>query len=802
MLRNMLAAALRHLARGKLYATIAVSGLAVGLCCALLAALYIRSEYSYDHFVPGYQNVYLTTLTINISGRPSFHIPDTPAQMAGFMKEKFPQITSVTRMVLERGDVQTRAGNVERMLPLYSVDPSFFATLPLKVIAGDAASVAQPERLMMTREDARTFFGDANPLGRTLTILLSDGTRHTVTVGALLEEIPQNRTQLQARLFISGVTAWTHLAKLDRRLIPIRGLSSEVRTYLRLRAGASPLSMHADMQKIIPALAERVKPPGEKDSEPDDEAPKADLVRIDHVHLNADMNPGFSNRIMMAAVLGLVVLTIAVVNFVNLLTARSGLRSLEVGIRKLAGARRSVLVLQFLGEAFIHVAIAVLLAAAMTELLLPHVNSFLEADARFEYWKEPALLGWIALGAATLSILAGSWPALVLSSLRPVSSIHGARLSRNRGGLLRQVLVSVQFALLIGLVIAAGVVYLQRHYATQAALRFDTDQMLILDRRCTLALLTELRKLPGVRDAGCSDQTLIGDGWGATTGKTREGQTITINISWIDDRVLGLYGIKPLAGRMLTASDFDASTGRGSTRYLINESAMRRLGFKSPAAALGPYPLNNLQEIIGVLPDFSMGFVDMRIQPTMFYADVGNFSRTNVKLKGTDVSPTLAAIDRVWHETGGTGVLKRYFYDEHVQRMYEGMLREGHAFGIVSVVAVLLACLGLLGLAASVAEQRTKEIGIRKAMGANTSDVLRLLLWQFSKPVLWANLLAWPVAGWAMTRWLDHFVYHVDLPLWLFPTAALAALLIAIATVSAHSLQVARAKPVAALRHE
>jgi len=800
MFRNMLAAALRHLARGKLYAAIAVLGLAVGLCVALLAGLFIRSQYSYEHFVPGYQNIYLATLTLNITGRPSFHIPESPSQVAGVMKELFPQIASITRLAQDR--VQLRAGNVERQLSIYSVDPTFLQTLPLKVISGDATALAHPDQLVMTRDDARTFFGDATPLGRTLELQQQDGSRHTVTVGALLEDIPQNRTQLQARVFISGQTAWTGLARMDRTK-PVRGIQSQVRTFLRLRSGASPASMRDGLPKVLPTLVQRLTPPDAKDPHSDDDAPRLDLLRIDRVNTNPDMNPGFAPRIVMAAVMGLVVLAIAAVNFVNLLTARSGMRALEVGIRKLAGAKRGALVLQFLGEAFVHVALAVLLAVAMTELLLPHVNAFLDADARFEYWKEPRLLGCIALGAVALGVLAGLWPALVLSSLRPVSSIHGARLAGTGRGLLRSALVTVQFALLTGLIVAAGVVYLQRHYATQAALRFDTDQMLILQAPCTPARVAELRKLAGVRDAACSDQTLIGDGWGASSFKTRDGRPITINSSLIDDRVLGLYGIKPLAGRMLASTDFDATAGRSSTVYLVNETAMRRLGFKSPAEALGPYPMmNELKEIVGVLPDFSMGPVDQRIQPTVFYADVNNFGRINIKLKGTDIPPTLIAIDRIWRDTGGTGALNRFFYDEHVQRMYEGMLREARAFAIVSGVAIVLACLGLLGLAASVAEQRTKEIGIRKALGADTSDVLKLLLWRFGKPVLWANLIAWPVAAWAMQRWLDGFVYHVNLPLWLFPAASMAALLIALATVSAHSARVARARPVTALRHE
>jgi putative ABC transport system permease protein len=258
-----------------------------------------------------------------------------------------------------------------------------------------------------------------------------------------------------------------------------------------------------------------------------------------------------------------------------------------------------------------------------------------------------------------------------------------------------------------------------------------------------------------------------------------------------------------------------------SKRFLINEAAMRALGFSSSSAALGPFPLtsetfgsgfggaaNVLEEIIGVVPDFSLGPINARIGPTVFYADPIQFSTISVKLRGTDIPATLAAIERVWKDTLGRmgdppiGKLRRVFYDYRVELMYQSMLREARAFGIASLVAISLALLGLLGLAASMADQRTKEIGLRKALGAATGDVLRLLLWQFSKPVLWANLIAWPVTGYLVQRWLSGFAYRIDLPLWLFPAAALAVLLVALATVSAQALAVARLKPVVSLRHE
>jgi putative ABC transport system permease protein len=798
MLLNASAAALRSLHRGKLYMAIAVLGLGVGLCVALLAALVIRSQYSFDHFIPGYRDLYLATLDMRAPGRPSQVIPETPAQIAGLMRGRYPQVQSVTRIAGQR--VALRAGDVELSTEIYSVDANFFDTLPLAVYAGDpAAALAQPDRVVMTREYARRLFGDLPPLGRVVEVLLRDGSRQVVTVGALLEDIPAERSQLQSQVLVSATAAWTRLARLDARTTRVQGLSSEVRTVVRLQPGASPVPMGDTM----PAMLEQfVRESGALKGEAWN-GPRLGLLRIDRVNTDPAMNEGFETRILMTIVLGGVVLAIACLNFVNLLTARAGMRALEVGVRKLAGAGRGTLAIQFLGEVFVLVVVAMLLAMAMTELLLPWTNAFLEADARFDYSNDVAVLVAMLLAALLLGLVAGFWPALVLSALRPLGAMHGAGLARRGGGRLRQVLVGAQFALLIGLAVAAGVVFLQREYAMRLALRFADGHMVVAEMGCTPARLAGLRRLTGVRDAACSDTTLIGDGFGASSGKTRDGQPITINVSWIDDHALGMYGIKPIAGRMLLPADFDAGTGRPSTNYLINEAAVRRLGFDSAATAIGDYPLvNGLKHIVGVVPDFSMGPVSRRIEPTVFYADPNNFSRVSIRLQGDDIPAALSAIDGIWRTTGGNGRLNRFFFEERVEQRYQSMLREAQAFGALSAVAVALACLGLLGLAATVAEQRTREIGIRKALGATTGEVLRLLLWQFSKPVLWANLIAWPVAGWAMQRWLDGFVYHIALPLWLFPAITVATLLIALATVSVHALRVARARPMAALRCE
>lgn len=820
MFRSALAAAVRYLLRGKLYAAIAVFGLAVGLCAALLATLYIRGRYSFEHFVVGYENVYqATTITPEEGGGKDYSL-QTPQMLAALMKQRFPEIASVSRITfqgatLRRGDLEL--GGREGDPSIIVVDPEFFSTVPIAVLAGDPiATLAHPNNVVMTREYARRFFGEDSPLGRTLEAE-NGGQVVTLTVGAVVDDFPANSSRLfeGPGVFVSSESSWTRLYSYAH---PPQGASPAflrgyARTLVRLHPGSGPESV----RKGLPELAQRL--PGWSAGE------HLDLIRIDRFETDPNYNPSITTDIFGVAALALVILLIASVNFVNLLTARSGARALEIGVRKLAGASHATLVLQFVGEALLYVAAAVVLAVAMTELLLPHFNAFLMANAEFHYWKEPELLGWLLAGTVLFGFLAGFWPALVLSRMSPIGAIHGTRLVRGRGGLLRELLVAVQFALLIGLILRTGVTYLQRNYGMEQALRFDTDHVLVLDTGCSPVRMTELRKLAGVLDAACSRPQLLG-GDGTSNGievQTRDGRKLPMAGVVIDDRMLQLYGVRLLAGRELTADDFGVGVnGRHSTRVLINESAMRALGFASPAAAIGPYPLMKdtpalsdgrpagagFDEIVGVVPDFSMAKASQRIAPTVFYADPQVFMTISLKLKGSDVPETLAAINRVWKSTLGrggdrpVGKLSYVFYDDRVARMYYPMLVEERAFGFMALLAIFLALLGMLGLAAAAADQRTREIGIRKALGATTGDVLRLLLAQFSRPVVWGNLLAWPIAGWLIQRWLNGFAYHIDLPLWIFPATALATVLVALATVAAYAVRVARTRPVVALRHE
>ena len=802
MFRNCLAASLRHLSRNRLYSAISVAGLAVGLCVALMAGLVIRNQYSYDHDLSGYERTYKVLMALSAPGMARQYAPLTLLPLAAQLPQQFPQVEAAS-LVHEEDASVLRAGTTSSET-VYWVDPNLPRVLPLPQSAGDvAAALRTPDGLILSRSDARRFFGRDAPLGELLVVA-----GHPMVVRAVIQDRPANSSDTGWGIIASRASSFApNIAKqADAYRKSGSPPFSEGATYVRLRSGADAAALNRNLSQFLPhSLA----------------LWSLQLVRIDRLNTHEGLHPGFHARMMMLEVLGVVVLLIAAINFVNLQTACAMLRAREVAIRALAGAGRPTLAAQFLGEALVHAAAAMLLAVALTEWLLPRVNAFLDAGARMDYRSDPWLM--VSLTGATLlcGLLAGAWPAFVMSGFHPLSVLRGAG-AAPRGVGLRQGLVALQFALLISLAICAGVVFRQRTFALHEALRMDTDQVLIIgvpvaaQNRETFG--EEVRKLPGVRALAWAESALLGSsGFGPLRSinelvtHTKGGKAVSLNQIGADFDIFDFYGVRPLAGRL-------PAMGEARTldpAYLVlNETAVRKLELGPPAQAVGK-PLNLgtpdnpgtpdhpfEPKLLAVVPDFSLGSVAEAISPTIYYQTARRPQLINVRLAGRDIAETRAAIDALWNKVGNGHPLLQFFLDEHLERHYHDVLRQSQAFGICALIAVALSCVGLFALTAAAAQRRTKEIGIRKALGANTGDILRLLLWQFSQPVIWGSLFAWAVTAYTMRRWLEGFAYHIDLPLVLFPAATVAALMIALATVSTQSILVARARPTAALRYE
>jgi len=813
MLRNYLAAALRNIARSRIYAAISILGLAVGLTAAIVVGLIIRNQLTYDHFIPGHERTYLVTTIAIPKGHPVLYQPLSPSWTAEHIRMGVSGLEAITRA--DRGEVRLRSGQIEAREKIYWPDPNFFDVLPLPASSGDLRSaMRRPDSIVLTRSKAREYFGRDDPIGESLLVSAiepAQGTgfkgTHAMTVSAVIDDLPAT-TELESGIFASAISSYAPPSILDADPHNRPGTGAIFltgRTYVRLLPQASIENVRAAMTGVVSSVfPPNTFPPGIGAS--------LELVPVDRVNLHPQLNPGIRSRLAMLVIVGTLTLLVATINFVNLAVARSPRRALEVGIRKVSGARTRDLLLQFVGESMIYAGVAVCAAVALTELLLPRISAFLDLSATLDFRRTPSLLGWLIVLTLAFGALAGLYPAWVLREFRPARVLH-AFSAGMQGGRVRQALVTVQFAILIGLVIAGGVTYEQRNYAAHEALRLNTDQMLVIRAPCDTALENGLRALPGVTGTFCSDPAFLTRG-SFGNYRLRDGSTTAIDTVPLEFGLFQLYGLQPVAGRIPSGAAGD-SAKRGPAGYVLNESAVRRLGFSSASAAIGQLlPFADQQPvvpIVAVVPDFSFDTIHEQMRPALFMEAgpnpdplVGRISYRllSVQLQGRDIPETLAAIDALWKRTGHTEPIDRFFLDGYIQNLYLSVLRQAQSFAACAGLAVLLACLGLAGLSTALANQRTKEIGIRKAMGAEMPDIVRLLLWQFAKPVLWAALLAWTVAALLMNRWLEGFAYHVSLDPKLFIASAAGALLLALATVAGHCYVMARAKPILALRYE
>ncbi len=823
MLGNPLAAALRHLARNRFYSAISVIGLAIGIAAALSAALVIHSELHYDQFFPGYEQAYRVTVVETTPDRGVKHDAYTSPRLRQVLM-LHPAEVAATARIIGTEEVRMRRGNVEALERVYWADPSLFEVLPLPSLSGNLRdALRKPDGIVLTRSIARKYFGRDDPVGEILTITLvphpiipsmqplfgqpASGS-YVMTVAAVIEDLPGG-TQLGTGVFLSGLAAFSALTQLDKARIDADDSNfyfSAVATFARMAAGPSLRHLRDADADIV----KRMYPRKGADS-------KLSLkyVRVDRMHTDPVFNPGLRPRLGMTGLIGALILFVACVNFVNLLTAQLAARAKEVAVRKATGASRASLAAQFIGESFVYVALAGVLAAALAEWTLPELNAYLDFRTPADWWRGLGVWTCAVGGAVALAVLVGAYPALVLSSLRPVKVFNGAHALPRSSDLVRRILVTLQFSVLIALLITAGVIWQQRRFATTEALRVETDQVLMIRSDCRDGLLAGLRALPGIRGVACLAGNLLGETNLSGLVYRADGRPPPhpIALMPLQRRALDLLGVRPIAGDW---SHADAPVDDGAqdrNGVVLNDKAVHDLGFASAQAAVGQtvqgvvsfgeqLPTEQ-KRIAAVVRDFSLLPVDSPIPPTVYFpAPSTTYDLMAVKLAGAAIPETLVAIDRVWKTTGHTTPIDQFFLEDHIQTLYVRVLREAQAFGVFALVAGLLAGLGLIALSASVAERRTREIGIRKATGARTLDIVRLLVWRFTKPVVWANLIAWPIAGYGMNRWLHGFALHTDLQPWLFVAASVIALLFALLTVSAHSFRVARASPVLALRHE
>jgi putative ABC transport system permease protein len=813
--RHYVALAVRNVARAKLYAAISVVGLAIGFGAAALIGLYVHDELTYDRWLPNHDRIFQVSASAS-TGAPS---GVGPSDLGKWVEEEYPELEHVTRLFRDYQAflVPSDRTDFKANEQIVWADANVFGVFRLPVVAGSLdGALDKPDSLVLSRRTAAKYFGKPeSAVGKTL---LLNG-QQPMVVTAVIAPLPSSTHLGTIDVLAAAHAPYSPTALQDRTPITIFGGKLwNSATYFLLK----PHEPIEPLRESLKTLIDRHAPLSVDARRKPSEIWALTLRPIGAIHLSSNdlKNPDGQalSAVYTVSAIGLLIVLVASINFVNLLTALGVRRALEVGVRKALGAQRRDLFKQFMTESFLYVGVGAAVGLGLAWLALKPLNVFLQRTIDLSMFAEPRLIVGTIAFLALVAFLAGLYPALVLSAYRPATVTRGGRVSAGQAGV-RQVLVVLQFAILITLLISTVVTYRQMHLGMREALRQSTDPILLV-RGCNETLKAEMLRARGVVAAACS---MGAPQWGFQLGsaiKRGDRESTPMRYLPLDFGFFELFGMKLAAGRY-----WDPSLGTESTppdnvwkvpeAIVVNETAARALGFGTPGEAIGQVvtfshlfrqpatftPAHDAN-IIGVVEDFQIGSVHDAIPPAAFYVDVGNANYLNLKLDGRSTPEALDAIDRVLKDYGGPAPPQKTFFSASVQNMYLGLLRQTTLFSVFVLVAVLIAVLGLIGLAAHAAASRTREIGIRKALGGGRWTITRLLLWQFSRPVLLANLIAWPVAYWAMSAWLAGFAKHVALDWWLFAGAAALTLAVAIAAVLVHTWGMAGTRPVTALRYE
>jgi putative ABC transport system permease protein len=710
------------------------------------------------------------------------------------------------------------------------VDPDFFQIIKLPLLQGDPGRVFRdPQSLVLSESAPRKYFGTTNVIGKIISTTANCEVADTaclsrmipLKITGVMQDIPYN-SQLEGDIFLPN----TSIADRNSKAAKLSWHTENGFGYVKLAPGANP---HAVIAKMAPILDRTIT--GELTSAGNplkgSQAYTVHLTRFVDVHLTSEhwrfsiKPPGNWTTVYGVGIVGVLILFVACFNFMNLATARALLRAREIALRKTHGANRGQLIVQFLGEAVLMALLSLVLALALAEVLQPAFGRFLQHPIALHYASDWPLMLIILGVTIAAGLVSGSYPALVLSGFRPATVLRANNTGQAGSGRFRNALVVLQFAVSIGLGIAAAVVFTQISFARNIDLGFRKDNVLVVSGAGLLTIegregfVQELRSNPDILDLAMIN-ILPFDTSQMTSSVQLVGhpEYIELNERVIGTNAVQLLGMKLVAGRMLSdkraqdqvdeGNKGDGVSSNDGHNVLIDETAASRLGL-TPQQAIGRtiiYEKKSHLNIVGVLADAKFGGARESTKASIYLYDPKFAAAAMIRIRPDAIPQTLSFIDRAWHGFAPTKAMQRYFLDDNFGKLYQADERQGKMFGIFVGIAIFIACLGLFGLAAFTAGRRTREIGIRKVFGARVRDVVFLLLWQFSVPVLIANLIAWPVAWYYLHGWLQGFAYRISLSPIYFVGAGMAALAIAWATVFVHARRVAGANPIRALRYE
>ncbi len=799
MLKNYFKVAARNLARYRGYAFINIMGLAVGIAASVLIFLYVADELSFDRFHENADRIFRITADWSNKGDSRIHQLGTPHVLAKTIREKYPQVQALTQITGPLGDVVLKYRDVAlKEADVFAADALFFDVFAFPLVKGDGKSALNaPNTVVLSESLAAKCFGKEDPLEKTIEIQVV-GQRIPHQVTGVMRDVPRN-SHFRFEMLVSLVTLFPK---------PSTGWTSNNHTtYLRLSEGVTKVLMEEKLVEIDRLYFEG----GMK------HIPWIwTLEPITRIHLHSDLVTGNQPNgsaayVKLFTFVAVLILVIAGINFVNLATARSSRRAREVGIRKVVGSLRSQLVGQFLGESILTSFFALCVGIGLIQAALPFYRNLTGRNLRLSYFGDPFVIPGLFILSLSVGFLAGLYPAFFLSSFRQTEVLKGSRFGgRNRGALaLRNVLVVFQFAMSVLLIIGSLVIARQLDFIKNQRLGFDKDHVVAvhnadnlgpqltafsdrLKQHSDILGVTAVRALPG---QGTSN-------WGIGVQGVQTERPMNMNFMTCDQDFAAVLSIRMIEGRFMSReypSDVDAVVinGKAAEYFDIPEPVGKKIRIWWAKKDL---------TIIGIIDDFHFESLHRDVRPMGYILPEAISSNRRpyllAKIHSEHTTAVLSYIQKTWASLASGLPFEFSFLDEKVNSLYQNDNRAGKIVSLFSFLAIFVSCLGLFGLAAFVTEQRTKEIGIRKILGARFSTILWLLTGQFVKWVIIANLIAWPVGYWIMSRWLQSFAFRTSLAAWLFLASGLAAVAVAVMTVSWQVLRAAQANPAESLRYE
>ncbi len=799
MIKNYFKVEYRNIFKNKFYAFINIFGLAIGLTGFILISILIKNELGYDSFNKKADRIYRVVEIQNQANIGKLKVAVTMGPLAQAVKDYFPQVEETARIVPSQ-TLFCKIGNkgfYEKEISF--ADPSIFKIFTIPFIQGDPnTALKEPFSIVLTQSMAKKYFGDEDPLGKSISISGIFGTADYKITG-IMKDYPQN-----SNIYFEALGSYS---TMEHYVSWLKNWDTNtLATYVLLKKGITP----SEVDSQFPAFINHYMPPDPKVGEKNDLQMYLQSLKDTHLY-SGDItyqvymhNQGSITNVYIFSAIALFILLIACINFMNLATARSAKRIKEIGMRKVLGSTRKSLIYQFIGEAVLISLISLVLSLLLTELTLPYFKEIFGGRILFLYQDSiPFLLQLLAI-SVTVGIIAGSYPALFLSKFEPAESLKGTVSGRLKGSSLRKILVVMQFSIAITLIICTGIVSSQMNYVRNKNLGFNKEHVIYLpirskDTREKIGLLkSELIKNSNIVNAAASSGLFGASGSEGT--ETVAGTNNQLRMM-MRRSFVGFDYIKTMQMKIVEGRDFSTAHPSDSTEsVIINEAAVRKFGWKNPIGK--QFEGKPLKTVIGVVKDFNFFSLHSKIGPLIMSIRPDQFNYLLVRIKPENISSTVDFVRRTWNEVVPGRPFDYSFLDQHFDELYKSDERTGEMFGFFSFLAIFIACLGLFGLAAYTAEQRTKEIGVRKVLGSSVSGIVILLSKDFLRLVLIAGIIAVPAAYYAMNNWLKEFAYHAGLSPWTFIFAALLAVIIAFLTISFQAVKAATANPVKSIRYE